>query len=460
MRGTDYEFVPADGGALLAALLEKYETLTGRTLNPGDPDRVFLCWVADIITAERVNQNYIGNQNIPCRATGANLNALGEWIYDVRRNPAQPALCTMRFTLTVAQDTSILIPAGTRVTNSAAKVVFETTTDAMVPIGDTSVDVMAQCMTDGEVGNGLEPGRIDTLVDVDNVPFFSSCANVTLTEGGADEEGDDAYYERMRLALDAYSTAGAAGAYIYHAKTVSDSIADVKAIRPVWERTAELPVATDENGDSCAFMGGDQLSVASLVVKPHGGTEAAELAVDYTVAYTDGLLKIGIESTGALASETSLDVSIRQDNGGRVYIYALMDDGGKAGETIKDAIAAECNREYVRPLTDMVSVEDPDEVGYNVDLTFYVDRKTTTPMAEIQTAVADAVDRYVKWQYARLGRDINPAKLWHLLMETGIKRAVIREPAFRVMADGSDGSTPELAVLGTRTVVNGGYEDE
>lgn len=460
MRGTDYEFVPADGAALLAALIDKYETLTGRTVNPGDPDRVFICWVADIITAERVIMNYIGNQNIPCRATGANLNALGEWIYDVKRNPAQPSKCTVRFTIQSAVGTSILIPAGTRVTDGKSKIYWETTSDVMIPVGSTSADVMAQCMTNGAAGNGFEPGRINTLVDVDNVQYFSSCANVTTTEGGADEEGDDAYYERMRWVLDAYSTAGAAGAYIYHAKTVSDSIADVAAIRPVWARTAELPVATDENGDSCAFMGGDQLSVASLVVKPHGATEVAELAVDYTVDYTDGLLKIGIESGGALDGETLVDVSIRQDNGGRVYIYAIMDDGNKAGTTIKEAIAAECNREFVRPLTDVVSVEDPDEVGYNVDLTFYVDRKTTTPMAEIQTAVADAVDRYVKWQYARLGRDINPAKLWQLLMETGIKRAVIREPAFRVMADGSDGSTPELAVLGTRTVVNGGYEDE
>lgn len=460
MRGTDYEFVSADAGALLNRLIAKYESLTGRTLRPADPDRLFLSWVADILIAERVNQNYIGNQNIPSRATGANLEALGQWIYNVPRNPAQPAKCTMRFTLTAAQRTAILIPAGTRVTDISQSLFWETTEDALVAIGNTYVDVMAQCTTDGAAGNGYSEGQINTLVDVDNIPYYAECRNTTESEGGADVEDDDAYYERMRLALDAYSTAGAAGAYVYHAKSVSDSIADVKAIRPVWNRTAVLPVATDENGDPCAFMGGDQLSTSSLIVRAHGATEAAELAVDYTVNYTDGLLKIGIEAGGALDGETSVDVSIRQDNGGRVYIYALMDDGNKAGATIKEAIATECNREFVRPLTDMVSVEDPEEVGYNINLTFYVDRATTTPMAEIEAAVHSAVDRYVKWQYARLGRDINPAKLWQLLMETGIKRAEIRSPAFRRMADGHDGSAPELAVLGTRTVVNGGYEDE
>lgn len=460
MRGTDYEFVPADGAALLAGLIEKYETLTGRTLNPDDPDRLFICWVADVLIAERVNQNYIGNQNIPSRATGANLDALGKWIYDVTRSPAQPAKCTMRFMISEAMETAVTVPAGTRVTDARQKLYWETTRDEVIPIGETSVDAMAQCLTAGEAGNGFAPGQINTLVDVGNILYFSSCANVTASEGGADVEGDDAYYERMRLALDAYSTAGAAGAYIYHAKSVSDNIADVRAIRPVWLRTAELPVATDENGDPCAYMGGDQLSTSSMIVRAHGATEAAELAVDYTVAYTDGLLKIGIISGGALDGETSVDVSIRQDNGGRVYIYALMDDGNKAGETIKEAIATECNREYVRPLTDMVSVEDPEEVGYNIDLTFYVDRATKTPMAEIEAAVSDAVDRYVKWQYARLGRDINPAKLWQLLMGTGIKRAEIRAPIFRRMDDGSEGDAPELAVLGTRTVVNGGYEDE
>ena len=195
MRGTDYEFVSADSGALLTKLITRYEALTGRTLNPGDPDRLFLAWVADILIAERVNQNYIGNQNIPSRAVGANLEALGEWIYNVPRNPAQPAKCTMRFNILSAQSTSIVIPVGTRVTDVSQRLIWETTEDAIVAIGDTHTDVMVQCMTNGAEGNGFLVGQINVLVDVDNIPYYSSCSNTTISEGGADVESDDARSE-------------------------------------------------------------------------------------------------------------------------------------------------------------------------------------------------------------------------------------------------------------------------
>ncbi len=459
MRGTDYEFVSADGSALLNRLITKYESLTGRTLKPADPDRLFLAWVADILIAERVNQNYIGNQNIPSRATGANLDALGEWIYNVPRNPAQPAKCTMRFNISPAQQSAVLIPAGTRVTDSSQNAVWETTGDALVQIGSTSVDVMAQCTSNGAIGNGYVAGQINTLIDVGNIPHYSSCANTTESEGGADEESDDAYFERMRLVLDSYSTAGAAGAYIYHAKTVSDAITDVKAINPRVKRTSTLTVVTNGN-TKCAFLGGDQLNAGSLVVKNHGSSTAASEGTDYTVDYTDGLMTITLLSTGALKNASSIDISVAQDLGGHVYIYALMEDGEPAGATIKSAILAACNKEYVRPLTDIVTVKDPDVVSYNVNVTYYISNENKTSVAEIQAAVNAAVNEYITWQSARLGRDINPSKLWQLLMKTGIKRAVISQPAFRHMADGTDGETPELAALGTKTVTNGGYEDE
>lgn len=460
MRGTDYEFVSADGSALLNRLIAKYESLTGRTLQPADPDRLFCSWVADIFIAERVNLNYVGNQNIPSRAVGVNLDALGEWIYNVPRNPAQPAKCTVRFTLTEAQSSAVLIPAGTRVTDLSQNVFWETTEDALVPIGSTHIDVMAQCMTDGAAGNGYTAGQINTLVDVNNIPFYYSCANTTISEGGADQESDDAYYARMRLVLDAYSTAGSAGAYVYHAKSVSNQIADVKAINPKRKRTAVLGVATAAGGAKCASIGGDQLDTASLVVKAHGASAAAQLTDDYTVDYEDGLLTITLVGAGALASETQIDVEINEDFGGHVDIYALMDDGNAAGSTIKNAIATACNKDFVRPLTDIVSVKDPSPVSYNINVTYYISNENTTPVDSIEAAVTKAVNEYAAWQCGRLGRDINPSKLWQMLMQTGIKRAVIASPTFRAMSDGADGSTPELAVLGTKTVTNGGYEDE
>ena len=179
--------------------------------------------------------------------------------------------------------------------------------------------------------------------------------------------------------MDAWSTAGARGAYRYHAKRASTDIGDVLPVRP---------------------------------------------------------------------------------EAGKVEIYVLMKDGTPANTETKAAVLAACSDDMVRPLTDYVSVEDPDEVSYNITLTYYILRDTSRSAADIQAETAQAVEDYAAWQSAKLGRDINPSELIRRIMSVeGIKRVALTAPAFQALADGSDGVTPELAVLGTVTVTNGGYED-
>ena len=73
----------------------------------------------------------------------------------------------------------------------------------------------------------------------------------------------------------------------------------------------------------------------------------------------------------------------------------------------------------------------------------------------------EKVEQYTAWQCAKLGRDINPSRLISMLMETGIKRVDIIEPAFTSLQDGSDKTVPQLARLaGPPEIINGGYEDE
>lgn len=52
------------------------------------------------------------------------------------------------------------------------------------------------------------------------------------SDGGADEESDAAFYERMRESVETFSTAGPLGAYEYYAKSASALIVDVKATSP------------------------------------------------------------------------------------------------------------------------------------------------------------------------------------------------------------------------------------
>ncbi len=231
-RGNDYQFVSTDSEAIVADLTAKYEELTGHTLLPSDPDKLFIQWVAGIIIQQRILVNYAANQNIPSRAVGENLDALGEMIYNVFRSQAKPAECVVRFTLSAPQETAIPIPKGTRVTDNSGSLIWSTTVDTAVEIGAVIVDVPVVCEKEGTIGNGYAPGQINKLIDVDKVMYYASCENIETSNSGTERATDNEYYELMRAGLEAFSTAGPKGAYEYFAKAVSTEIADVCAINP------------------------------------------------------------------------------------------------------------------------------------------------------------------------------------------------------------------------------------
>lgn len=376
-RNTQYQFVSTDTGALVSSLVAGYERITGTSVQPASPEKLFIQWVADIIIQERIINNYTGNQNIPSRAEGENLDALGELFYASQRPAAQPAVCTERFYISEAQETAILIPMGTRVTDASNTLVWETVEDVYVSIGSTYADVQIQCQTAGVVGNDYTAGQINTIIDLFN--YYDHCENTTASDDGADAATDDEYYGLMRASQDAYSTAGPKGGYIYIAKQVSTEIADVVANRP---------------------------------------------------------------------------------SAGKVDLYVLMDDGSIAQTETKNAVLAACSADTVRPLTDDVAVKDPQTVEYNISFTYFIPSDAAVSSSEIEAAVNAAVDQFVSWQCAKLGRDINPSYLIGLLMQTGIKRVVLTSPAFTVLNDGSDNTVPQVAMIGDITATNGGHEDE
>ena len=330
-RPSNYEFVSANPEVIEQDITTMYTALTGKEPRASSPEKLFIQWIVSIIVQAYARINIAGNQNIPSRATGANLDALGELYFDSTRPEAQAATVTMRFTLSAAQASVVVIPAGTRVSASNGSIVFATEEEAHIPIGDTTVDVMCVCEETGTIGNGIEAGNIVTCVAP--FPYYSSCVNIDESEGGADAATDDEYYELMVASEDAYSVAGARGAYEYWAKSVSTEIEDV------------------------------------LVTSPNPG---------------------------------------------------------------------------------------------EVNLTYYVSQESEASMTDVTNAVNAAVEEYIVWQTSKIGRDLNPSKLIQMVVEAGAKRVVVTSPVYTHLEDGSDGShaTPQLARIGTKTVTNGGYEDE
>ena len=229
-RNPAYQFVSTDTNGIISDLIEGYELIMKSAVRPASPEMQLIRWVAHIIIQERMLNNWTGNQNIPSRADGANLDALAELTYIQSRPPAKPAACKMRFEISQPQEQAILIPAGTRVTDSSNTLVWETLEDHYVTAGQSSIEAEVRCQTPGIVGNGYAAGQINTLVDV--YEYYSKCTNTNVSDGGSDVPTDEEYYELMRASMDAYSCAGARGAYIYWAMQVSTEIADVAASSP------------------------------------------------------------------------------------------------------------------------------------------------------------------------------------------------------------------------------------
>lgn len=382
-RNPQYRFIDTNPDTIMAEFVAEYETRFGKAVQPASPEQQIIAWMVEREVQHRVLLNYVANQNIPSRADGENLDGLAELYYINRRTEETRASCTVRFELTAPLDHQVLIPAGTRVTDTSRALYWATQEDIYIPTGSTSAEALVVCEAAGTQGNGWKPGQLNQLVDV--YEFYKSVVNTTESDGGAHRMTDEELYNEMVLSMYALSTAGPRKGYVYHAMKVSTEIEDVIATTP---------------------------------------------------------------------------------SPGEVNIYVLMKDGKPAGEEIKRKVLEACSADNVRPMTDLVKMADPKEIEYNINLTYYIPRDTTQSSAEIEKAVQGKVDEYVKWQRGRMGRDINPSKLTDMIMEAGVKRVELQEPAYTVLYNGNttgqekEVKPPELAKLGTKTVNNGGFEDE
>lgn len=236
----DISFVDTNTETLVNSLIASYEKFTGRTLYPADPTRLFILWIADIIMQERIIINESAKQNVPRYAQGDYLDSLAEIFKDTERLQAQPATTTLRFYISAAQSSAQIVPKGTRATING-EIVFETTEIATIPPGSLYADAAAECITMeidttgkevtiGTKGNGFVAGQISQIVDL--FPFYERVENITTTDGGADRETDEAFYERLRDSMESFSTAGSIGAYIYWTKSVNARIVDVNPTNP------------------------------------------------------------------------------------------------------------------------------------------------------------------------------------------------------------------------------------
>lgn len=363
------DFTEKSAAEIEAEVIGQYEQTAGRILAKGDPVRLFLEAITTIIAQQRSIIDFSAKQNLLTYATGDYLDHLGDR-QGVTRLPEQPAMTTVRFSLSTAQTFTVSIPKGTRVTPGDS-IFFATQEVLEINPGETYIDAIVVCTQSGSIGNNFTIGQINKLVDP--LPYISKVENITVSTGGVDDEADDNLRLRIRQAMESYSVAGPRLAYDFWARTAHQGIIDVSVISPT---------------------------------------------------------------------------------PGEVEIRPLMDDGELPSSEILDTVLNICSSDDVRPLTDNVSAVSPEQVLYNISLTYYISRVDATVVSTVQDNVNSAINEYITWQKSRLGRDINPSELIKRIIASGAKRVEVTAPVFTTL------DLWQIAKEDSVTINYGGLEDE
>ncbi len=361
----DISFADKNPDNITREILERYNNLTGRSLKPADPVRLFFDAVILAIIQQRNIIDIAAKSNLLAYASGSYLDHLGA-LLGVTRLEASHATCSVKFTLSAVKNYPVMIPAGTRI-SAGDNIYFAVNETHTINAGQKSITVSASCTTAGEAGNGYIAGQVNKLVDV--FPYEMSVENLNETNGGSDIESDDAFRERIQIAPESFSSAGPTKAYEYFARSAHQDIISVSVVGPP-------------------------------------DTEP-----------------------------------------GHVEIYPLMTGGELPSDEVIEAVEKICAADDVRPDTDYVHVKKPEQVPYDIILTYWIDAEKSVNAWNIQSYVYDAVQDWVKWQKSELGRDINPSELNRRVLDAGAKRCEITEPGFEALKKSQVAECISMSVL-------------
>ncbi|WP_174769340.1 baseplate assembly protein, partial [Brevibacillus centrosporus] len=154
------------------------------------------------------------------------------------------------------------------------------------------------------------------------------------------------------------------------------------------------------------------------------------------------------------ASPLIVDVSVREATPGVVEIRPLLQNGELPGQEILDLVLETCNDRKARPLTDHVQALVPEQVPYDLNVTYWIGTSNSNTVATIQSNVEQAIKDYKLWQCSKQGRDIDPSELITRVKNAGAKRAMVSSPVYQAV------ESYKVAKLNTENITFGGLEDD
>ncbi|MEC0234083.1 baseplate J/gp47 family protein [Paenibacillus kribbensis] len=154
------------------------------------------------------------------------------------------------------------------------------------------------------------------------------------------------------------------------------------------------------------------------------------------------------------ASASIIDVGLDSPAPYEAVVVPLLTGGNIPGQEILDAVYESVSARNRRPLTDLVKVQAPKEVSYDIDVTFYISSASTAESEVIEAKIRTAIDDYRLWQKSRLGRDINPTNLIGRMYAAGALRVEARSPVFTAVGK------LEVARETAPNIIYGGLTDD
>jgi phage-related baseplate assembly protein len=149
------------------------------------------------------------------------------------------------------------------------------------------------------------------------------------------------------------------------------------------------------------------------------------------------------------------DVAVHSPAPVEVDLYVLLTGGRIPDAPMLDIVRAVFARRDRVPLTDKITVKTPEIVPWSLSCTWWLSRDRESRAGAITLAVRQALDSYIAWQEAGLGRDLNPSELISRLMACGVKRVEVTSPVFAFL---EPWELPKLS--GEPELVFGGVEGD
>lgn len=372
----DFEAIEIDTEKDEADLISLYKEKSGLNVYPAQSAKILISIIAyaKSLVLLKINE-CVKNLLLPY-ARRIWLDILG-YLMGCERLIASRAVSKLKVILYEKFSFDKTLPKGAKC-ETIDGVFFETTEDLVIPAGETVGYVDIQSVDAGSALN-YKKGEINSLVE--NYEFIESVENTEDCTGGADEEDDDSYRERIATAAERFSVAGPEGAYKYYIRLAHRDIVDCAVEQP--------------NDDVYIVIDDDKYIEESGNITMPGNMAD----VDYNAC-----------SVTLPAGTYDKPIKIVFPRQAEINCYVLT-KAGKASEEILKEVEKVVSADDIKPLCDYVKYFSAIEYPFTVEPTVYIDND-----ADFNTVVKN-VKKVLNDYFADLKLKLNQSVLASTLIQ-------------------------------------------